>query len=237
MQVGRVRLQLVAFLSLSAGVGANVLALQPHSLERLAGRSSPSDAQVAATSNGVFSGDTGSIAGRETAGRSASGSEIAAAVAIPRDLSDITRAVQRELKAHGYETGAIDGVVGSMTRAAIMAYEFDHAMTLTGTPSQALLKTVLLGERGRRQTGRQRAGEASDGQSAEAESVITSVQQSLAGLGYRPGTVNGRLTVETARAIREFEIDQALPESGRISGPLVARLARLASQGRVASAP
>jgi peptidoglycan hydrolase-like protein with peptidoglycan-binding domain len=70
---------------------------------------------------------------------------------------------------------------------------------------------------------------------AEAESAIRSVQTSLARLGYKPGRVNGRLTPDTARAIREFEVDQSLPESGRISGPLVARLDRLAGGGRIAS--
>lgn len=228
MPVGRVRLQLIAFLLLSAGVGANVLIFQPRSLERLA---------VAVAPSGVFTGDTGSIEPADATRAAASGSDIAAAVAIPRDLSDITRAVQRELKALGYETGAVDGVVGSMTRAAIMGYEFDHGMALTGTPTQALLKTILLGTESRRPPGSKRERDASAGQSAEAESVITSVQRSLTELGYRPGTVNGRLTVETARAIREFEVDQALPESGRISGPLVARLARLSSQGRIANAP
>jgi len=54
-------------------------------------------------------------------------------------------------------------------------------------------------------------------------------------LGYRPGRIDGQLTPETARAIREFEVDQTLTESGRVSGPLVVRLARLASEGRVAT--
>ena len=61
--------------------------------------------------------------------------------------------------------------------------------------------------------------------------MISSVQTSLAKLGYRPGHADGELTPETARAIREFEVDQALPESGRVSGPLVARLARLSARG------
>jgi peptidoglycan hydrolase-like protein with peptidoglycan-binding domain len=67
--------------------------------------------------------------------------------------------------------------------------------------------------------------------------VIRSVQRSLAKLGYKAGAANGKLTPETARAIRAFEADQALPETGRISGPLLARLGRLASDGRVAAAP
>ena len=41
------------------------------------------------------------------------------------DRSDLTRAIQRELKAKGYEAGAVDGVIGLVTRGAIMAYESD----------------------------------------------------------------------------------------------------------------
>lgn len=235
MPLGLVRVQLIAFVLLSAGVGINVLAFQPQSWQRVAATTTePASGQAALGPNGVFLGNTGSIDGGAA---SADGKAIAAAVVIPRDSADITRAVQRELKAHGYETGAIDGVVGSMTRAAIMAFEFDHGMALSGTPDQALLKTILMGAEKRRPARVTRAGGPSSGQSAEAESVITSVQRSLAGLGYRPGPINGQLTPETARAIREFEVDQALTESGRISGPLVARLARLSSQGRIASAP
>ncbi len=123
-----------------------------------------------------------------------------------------------------------DGVPGLMTRAAIMGFEYDHGLALTGRPSQELLKRILLGGG---DGASKRVG--SRGQSAQAQSVIQSVQASLAKLGYKPGPINGQLTSETARAIREFEVDQALPESGRISGPLVARLARLAGEGKIAS--
>jgi len=37
------------------------------------------------------------------------------------------------------------------------------------------------------------------------------------------------------RAIRAFETDQSLPETGRISGPLISRLARISGDGKVAS--
>ena len=53
----------------------------------------------------------------------------------------------------------------------------------------------------------------------------------------KAGTANGRMTPETARAIRAFEGDQALAETGRVSGPLISRLARLSGDGRVAAAP
>jgi peptidoglycan hydrolase-like protein with peptidoglycan-binding domain len=227
MVSGRVKLQLIAFSLLSGGVAANLLILQPST------RSSGESRMASAGPIGF--GDTGSI---ERTGLDQQGgvmippAVIQSTGPIPEDAADVTRAVQRELQIRGYETGGVDGVAGLMTRAAVMGFEYDHGLVLTGRPSQALLRRILMGG------GEVRAKRiGSEGQTADARDVIRSVQKSLAKLGYKPGRIDGRLTPETARAIREFEVDQALPESGRVSGPLVARLARLASPGPVASRP
>jgi len=224
MLPGRVKLQLVAFVLLSGGVAGNLFLLQPHG-HGSAGQASGESRMAGAASVSIV--DTGSIS-REP-GRGVTITALAP-IKVPHDTADVTRAVQRELQIRGYETGVADGVPGLMTRAAIMGFEYDHGLALTGRPSQELLKRILLGGG---DGASKRVG--SRGQSAQAQSVIQSVQTSLAKLGYKPGPINGQLTSETARAIREFEVDQALPESGRISGPLVARLARLAGEGKIAS--
>jgi peptidoglycan hydrolase-like protein with peptidoglycan-binding domain len=231
----RMKLQLFAFVLLSGGVAANLFLLQPgrgHTTARAP--QSAGDSLFASIADPSI-GDTGSI-GRQSGikvpplGSSANISAgTLAAADIPQDIREVTRAVQRELRIRGYETGAADGVPSQMTQAAIMGFEFDHQLPLTGRPSQELLKSILLG--GDSGTGK---GTAQPSQSAEAEAVIRSVQTSLARLGYKPGRITGRLSSDTARAIREFEVDQALPESGRVSGPLVARLARLTDEGAVA---
>ena len=118
-----------------------------------------------------------------------------------------------------------------MTRGAILAFEHDHGLPLTARPSQELLKAIILGEGGKR------GAKSAKPETAEAQDVIRSVQRSLLKLGYKAGTANGRMTPETARAIRAFEGDQALAETGRVSGPLISRLARLSGDGRVAAAP
>jgi len=220
MAPSRLKLQLVAFLLLSGGVAANLFLLQPQGSGLAATEPGQpwGTIQMAEAERAGFVGDTGSIGAPHRRGR---GSE--AAVELPHDIAEVTRAVQRELRIRGYETGAVDGVPGLMTRAAIMGFEFDHGLPLTGRASQDLLKSILLGggEAARKRNG------APDVKSTAAAEVIRSVQRSLAKLGYRPDRLDGKLTPETARAIREFEVDQALPESGRISGPLVSRLARL----------
>jgi peptidoglycan hydrolase-like protein with peptidoglycan-binding domain len=227
MLSGRVKLQLIAFFLLSGGVAGNLLFFQPN---LRASRDGPSGRQVASADAASF-GDTGSIerSSLEPVRSTAPGVANIATMQLPRDAADVTRAIQRELNARGYETGAADGIAGALTRAAIMGFEFDHGMVLTGRPSQDLLKRILLSANTRS------TPIGSKGQSAEARDVILSVQTSLAKLGYRPGHLDGQLTSETMHAIREFEVDQSLPESGRVSGPLVARLARLDSEGRIAA--
>ncbi len=132
------------------------------------------------------------------------------------------RAVQRELTTRGYGPLVADGVPGQVTRAAIMAFEHDHRTALTGEATETLLKRILLGQSG--------ASEVDQGygkvRSVHAEQMIRTVQQSLVALGYQPGRVDGLIGEESERAMREFEMDQGLVPTGRISAELFSRLAR-----------
>ncbi len=145
------------------------------------------------------------------------------------DKAETTRAIQRELTARGYETGGIDGVAGLMTEAAIMAYEADNGQALTARPSDDLLRALLLGP-----GSGPVAARVAQPQSARASDVIRTVQQQLHKLGYTPGRADGQLGESTIKAIRAFEKQQDLADSGRISSLLVARLTTLAGPGRVA---
>lgn len=233
----KVTLQLLAFLVLAGGVVANVFFMQSSGRGPASAAVSASEAWNIAAIEAAEFGDTGSINhGAKVPAAPLKGLDLAtlgAGSAPTKSTSqeEVTRAVQRELQIRGYATGATDGVAGVMTRAAIMAYEHDHGLALTARPSQELLKSIILGEGGKPGARSAKPG------TAEAQDVVRSVQRSLAKLGYKAGAANGKLTLETARAIRAFEGDQALPETGRISGPLLARLGRLASDGRVAAAP
>ncbi len=230
MPSNKVTLQLLAFLALTGGVAANVFFMQTSERRAHGAQPTASEAWNIAAIEAAEFGDTGSI-GHPAPATALDLAALGAGSAPTKAASqqEVTRAVQRELQIRGYETGARDGVAGVMTRGAIMAYEHDHGLTLTARPSQELLKAIVLGEAGK--------GKGVKAETAEAQDVIRSVQRSLAKLRYKPGPANGRLTAETARAIRAFEGDQALPETGRVSGPLISRLARLSGEGRVASRP
>jgi peptidoglycan hydrolase-like protein with peptidoglycan-binding domain len=231
----RMTVQLIAFLVLSGGVAANVFFLQTGGRGAQSARVSDATAWHIATIEAAEFGDTGSI---ERGARNTTQAPALNLAAVPSagdaakgSATEVTRAVQRELQIRGYETGGSDGIAGIMTRGAIMAYEYDHNLPLSGQPSDRLLKAIILGEGGKAK------GKGGEVKTAEAQDVVRSVQRSLAKLGYKPGAPNGRLTPDTLRAIRAFEGDQALPETGRISGPLIARLLRLSGDGRVAAAP
>ena len=141
---------------------------------------------------------------------------------------DTTQAIKRELKELGYRTGADDGSMDMMTRAAIMAFEYDNGLPMTARADATQLERLLLGVNATvppRDAGRV--------VSRQARQVMVRVQQSLQQLDYQPGAVDGTFGGATERAIRRFEIDNNLRHTGRISGELIAALAAQAGTGKV----
>jgi peptidoglycan hydrolase-like protein with peptidoglycan-binding domain len=144
--------------------------------------------------------------------------------------TDLVRSVQRELEQRGYGPLNNDGLLRIPTRAAIMAFEYDHGLPLTGEASDALLARVLLGAASTADVPGAR-----NIQSPAAEQVARSVQQSLASLGYAIARVDGSVGGETAKAIREFEVDHGLVPTGRISAGLVLRLTEAVAQAKMSA--
>ena len=140
------------------------------------------------------------------------------------------KAVQRELTARGYGPLVADGVPGLVTRAAIMAFEHDSKMPLTGEATERILARLLLGPTGTEADSADPA--AGRVRSAEAEIVMRTVQQSLTALGYQVGRIDGRSGDGTERAIREFEIDEGLKPTGRVSAEVFGRLGRVVATAK-----
>lgn len=207
----RVRPAIAVFVALTGALAANIFYMQPgaRSLAGL-GEHGP----VPAWSLQLATGSTSRPAALDGEG--------------PVDRAEVTRAVQRELNVQGYEAGAVDGIAGLVTRAAIMAYEADRGLALTGEPDAGLLKRLVLGAS--KDAPAQSKGRPTQEPGPQAEMVIKAVQRALDSQGLDPGPVDGRLTGQTVKAIRAFEAAQKLPETGRISGPLLARIGRLAGQ-------
>src|SRR5258705_317997 len=119
--------------------------------------------------------------------------------------AETIRAIQRELRQKGYGALLSDGIQRPATRAAIMAYEFNHRLPLTGEASEAFLRVLLFGG-----TANAEPALAGKVRTAEAQELVRFVQQALAHLGYQPGLPDGQLQEATVRAIREFELDKGL---------------------------
>ena len=133
--------------------------------------------------------------------------------------SKTIQSIQQELVEKGYEPGPVDGVQGQMTMAAVMAYQHDHDLPVTGIASAELLKNIILG--------------GSIGKSSTAESVLPPeemkvlvqlVQKTLSELDYAAGPVDGLMGTATQSAIKKFERDRNLSAKGRISGRLLREL-------------
>jgi peptidoglycan hydrolase-like protein with peptidoglycan-binding domain len=142
--------------------------------------------------------------------------------------ADTVREVQAELSKRGFGPLVADGAMSPATRAAIMAFEQEHRLPLTGEASQELLKLIVFGT-----PPAAGASGLPEVRSPQAQAVIREVQQLLADQGYRPGASDGRLSAETVAAIRTFEADQGLVPKGLISVALLERLqSGMAAGGR-----
>lgn len=144
--------------------------------------------------------------------------------------AELIRAIQRELKAKGYDPGAEDGAAGLVTRAAIFAYQYDHNLDVTAAPSEALLQTLVLGGGGQPAGLGRRSMELT----GEARDLVLATQRGLKQQRLWPSPVDGHFDTTLSRAIQQFETAQRMPTTGRISGRFMARLARLSGVGRLA---
>jgi peptidoglycan hydrolase-like protein with peptidoglycan-binding domain len=232
MTPGQARIALSAFVLVTAGVAFNALFLQgrPSAASRPERPIAQKGAPDAARKKGEAS--RSDKAGPRWPGSSSADSPLRIARFAPdpartegpagsaQDAASAksVAAIQRELNARGYGPLATDGEMGIGTRAAIMAYEHDSGLPVTGEASEMLLKRMLFGAA----AGLEPAS--AKGTSPEAERVISAVQKGLVALGYQIARIDGRLGEDTVKAIRDFEVDRGLVPKGRVSAELLARI-------------
>ena len=240
------RIALGCFLLLAAGVAANALFMQTRPtlasravLERPLPRSTADRMRNSAEVAPATRPAQRKVAEDRTqrtahlAPDSAMLDDLPAASETADENSETIRAIQRELRQREYGALVSDGVMRPVTRAAIMAYEHDQGLPLTGEASEALLKRLLLGVS---LTADAPAATARKVATVRAAQIVRKVQELLAKLGYQPGQADGRLGEDTLRAVREFELDKGLAAKGRISAEVLMRLTDAAAQaGKPAS--
>lgn len=163
----------------------------------------------------------------------------------PIDASKmLISAVQRELARLGIYTGAIDGLSGPRTMAAISSWQTAagikasgeatpellaalrqpvSAVPLPATPVPAVVKQAASTDQVAAAVAR--AEELEREQAAIAQSSqLRKVQQALNQIGYGAMAVDGKMSELTGDAIRRFQLDNGLPVTGELSDKLLQRL-------------
>jgi peptidoglycan hydrolase-like protein with peptidoglycan-binding domain len=145
----------------------------------------------------------------------------------------VVETVQRELAAAGYYRGVVDGVIGRKTRQAITDYQKAVGLEPDGRPTAGLAEHI----RFTRQVAEASlfTGTIEVSPDAEIRANIRRVQTGLAELAYSTGEITGEMTSQTRAAIKAFERDRNMPQTGEISDALLAELAKMSGQSDLAS--
>lgn len=132
---------------------------------------------------------------------------------------EVISAIQRELAYRDYLVNRRDGKLDTSTRVAVLSYQYDNGMILTGRPSESVLRHILFGPF-------QAAPERDRVARMEADrALVARVQLVLSRLGFGNLRESGRLGPDTRNALREFGAFRDLPRDGRLSPRLLLELA------------
>ncbi len=149
-----------------------------------------------------------------TAATTAADSVFAADLAQAPDQMEAAylRGIQKELHAHGYDAGPVDGRAGPRTRSAIRAYQIDAGLEENGEASKRLLdhlkfalpKVYAFG--------------------APVMGTVLEVQRELAERNYYLGPHDGLAGPSTLDALRRFRADAGLPQDEPIDPMLLQKI-------------
>lgn len=137
------------------------------------------------------------------------------ATAVPAGAPGLIADTQRALLDSRLYDGPVDGILGPQTKSAISSFEMKIGLIPTGQPSPRLLQQIRKGYPAAIEP--QSTGSVGD-------SRLKRVQKALNEIGYGPIPEDGVDGDKTAAAIRHFEADNRLPQTGRVSDALAAKL-------------
>jgi peptidoglycan hydrolase-like protein with peptidoglycan-binding domain len=144
-----------------------------------------------------------------------------AEIAANEDEREVLAAeIARELAAMGLHRDRADGRGDARLREAIETYQRLHDLEATGEPTSRLLDHIRFVSQ---------IAEAATAGVAEVD--VRAVQEGLARLGYEPGPQDGVMGARTRKAIRQFEKDRNLAQTGTITEALAQEVRRVLSGG------
>jgi peptidoglycan hydrolase-like protein with peptidoglycan-binding domain len=123
---------------------------------------------------------------------------------VKNDDREIAVKAQRQLKALGFNPGAVDGSMGPQTAIALREYQRTYRLPQTGRLDEATLRSLLP----------ERFQEPSSSASLSNREVTTKAQRQLKALGFDPGTTDGDVGPQTEAAVREYQRAYRLPQTG-----------------------
>lgn len=149
---------------------------------------------------------------------------------------ELVAQVQTALAERDLYQGVVDGVMGPETASAIRSFEHAQGLAQTGEASEKTLAALMTAPIRKAADAKARparpAAPAPAVAAAPAQPIVTgsttpnpklmSAQRALAKIGYGPVSIDGKMGTETRNAIKSFERDRGLPETGEI-GPQVLR--------------
>jgi peptidoglycan hydrolase-like protein with peptidoglycan-binding domain len=177
--------------------------------------------------------------------------------ALPRTPAEIMSEIQRELVHRGFYDGAIDGVHGPKTDAAIRDFEQAAGMKLSLQANEALLQTIVKSgiaapktattaptapaaavsaTTGSATTPTATAATATAAGAGRGDAIgdmlassrrVIGLQRALAQFGYGQIKPTGMVDAETRAAIEKFERERKLPVTGQPSERVARELAGL----------
>jgi hypothetical protein len=126
---------------------------------------------------------------------------------MPQDpAARLATALERELLRKGYKIGPGKASLN----AALLVYEYDSRLPLTGAPTEALLKHLIF------DLNPAPRGLFADRAEADPRLVLAT-QKLLLELGFFSGMLSGHVDVWTSNAIKTFERYKGLPVTGRLN--------------------
>jgi len=128
--------------------------------------------------------------------------------------SDRVKKIQEELKEAGFYTGAVDGLYGAATVAAIKAAQKAQGLTVDGIYGPLTHDAVIS----------KIAGSAMHSPNPSPSASIRLLQQELKNLGFDPGEVDGLFGSKTIAALKAFQKSKGLPQTGKLDAATDAAL-------------
>ena len=118
--------------------------------------------------------------------------------------------LQKLLKLHGYNPGAIDGQLGINTRNAVKKFQKDNGLAVNQFVDKATWERLNIFSQ--------------SGLVAQGEVDVRKVQTALTAAGMNPGEIDGKMGAKTQRALKAFQRAHGLKADGAIGVKTLSQL-------------